>query len=76
MERLTEHEAIKEILQRTLKLYYTDIAVVNIISEFCNKLWTMEHKEVREIEDFDLSVQCFKSADGYDNIITRYVILG
>lgn len=74
MEKLTEYELIKEILQRTLKFYYTDLEIVNQISEFCNKIWTMEHLETREIEGFNISIQCYKSVDGYDNEITRYTI--
>ena len=71
----SEEVIINRILEDTLRYYYKDINIVTTICEFCNKLWDMDNMETRVIEEFQIIIQCHKSLDGYDNVITKYSIL-
>lgn len=70
-----EGEVKKDILKRTLKYYYSNINVVNEVTDFCNSLWTMEHLELREIENFEIKVVCYASINGYDEETKKYIII-
>ena len=74
MTKINEHEAIRKILERVLKSRYNNIEAVSIVSEFCNNLYKMQDGETKELKDYDVIVECFKTLDGYDNQIVKYTV--
>jgi len=60
------------LLYRVLKLNYTNLEMVDTCSYYCNKLYNLENKEVLEMAEFNISIKCHVSINGYDAKTYRY----